>query len=285
MAEQTIVQDSRLIHEVLPPDLKKTAFDTLKQELEPHWSEMFHKGGAVPRLVCIQGDLDDDGVQPLYRHPADEQPPLQHWTPTVKRLRDLVAERLKQPLNHALIQMYRNGEDFISEHADKTLDIERGSDICNLSLGARRTMVLRPKKDALPKGTSRPSTRVDMDHATLFVLGWQTNRTMTHEIRRDKRDEQFKSDEEKEYEGFRISLTFRSVATFLRPDGSLYGQGAPKVPRLPSQQEEEALLQAFSTENRESNYDWDEIYGQGFSVVNFKITNHAVASQQRVCDE
>lgn len=32
-------------------------------------------------------------------------------------------------LNHVLIQKYRNGEDYISEHSDKTVDIVRGTSI------------------------------------------------------------------------------------------------------------------------------------------------------------
>lgn len=277
MTEKSILLDSHYIIDVLPADTAATAFDALQQELE--WSEMFHKGGAVPRLVCIQGEIDQQGVQPLYRHPADEQPPLRNWTTTVRALRDVVSQRLEQPLNHVLIQMYRHGDDYISEHADKTLDIQRGTNIVNLSLGASRTMILRPKKDALPKGQSRPSTRIRLDHGSIFVLGWETNRGMTHEIRRDKRPEAIKAPNERDYGGVRISLTFRTVATFLRPDGTLFGQGAPaQVARPASQAEEDLLLQAFSTENHQSNFDWDEIYGRGFSVVNFNITNIASSS-------
>jgi alkylated DNA repair dioxygenase AlkB len=49
-----------------------------------------------------------------------------------------------------LIQPYRTGAvraDYISEHSDKTIDVVRVSRIVNLSLGARRTMMLRTKKD------------------------------------------------------------------------------------------------------------------------------------------
>jgi alkylated DNA repair dioxygenase AlkB len=52
-----------------------------------------------------------------------------------------------------LIQLYRTGADYISEHSDKTIDVVRGSFIVNLSLGARRTMTLRTKKDATANTT------------------------------------------------------------------------------------------------------------------------------------
>lgn len=93
---------------------------------------MNHKGSQVPRLISIQGDLGPDGEQPLYRHPADEQPELVSWTPMALASRDIVAERVGQPFNHALIQKYRSGRDNIGEHADKTLDILLGLTIDSL---------------------------------------------------------------------------------------------------------------------------------------------------------
>ena len=285
--EEHILHDSKLIRNVLPPELSNTIFEDLQAELEPHWSEMGHKGGVVPRLVCIQGTIDaDTGAWPLYRHPADEQPPLLHWTPTVEKLVKIVSLRLQQPINHALIQCYRGGHDFISQHADKTLDIQRDSNIVNLSIGARRTMVLRPKKDDVPKGTTLPATPFPMEHGSLFVLGWETNRLCTHEIKRDKRLESLKHPAELNYGGCRISLTLRTVATFSRVDGTLYGQGAPKKEILPSSAaEEDALLKAFSIENRRTDYDWDEIYGRGFNIVNFQIVNGNKTIDQEVIAE
>jgi hypothetical protein len=45
-------------------------------------------------------------------------------------------------------QWHRTGTDYISEQSDKTIDVVHSSRIVNLSLGARRTMTLRTKKDA-----------------------------------------------------------------------------------------------------------------------------------------
>ncbi|KAL7572730.1 hypothetical protein ACA910_009000 [Epithemia clementina (nom. ined.)] len=157
-------------------------------------------------------------IQPIYRHPADEQPALQEWTPTVRMLRDLVQGLTGQQINHALIQMYRNGDDYISEHADKTLDVVRGSTIFNLSLGATRTMVLRSKREqghGVKTAMPREATRVALHHGSLFGLGWNTNQNMTHEIKRDKREERDKTASELDYNGCRISITFRLIATFL----------------------------------------------------------------------
>jgi alkylated DNA repair dioxygenase AlkB len=91
---------------------------------------MNHKGSQVPRLISIQGDVGPDGEQPLYRHPADEQPELVPFTPLAGVCRDIVSDTLGQSLNHALIQKYRSGKDNIGEHSDKTLDIAIGEFFC-----------------------------------------------------------------------------------------------------------------------------------------------------------
>jgi hypothetical protein len=242
--------DSYLILNVLPPELLDGSFEQLDEEID--WNVMNHKGNQVPRLISIQGDVEEDGKQPLYRHPADEQPTMVPWTPFARVCRDVVATRINQALNHALIQKYRSGRDNIGEHADKTLDIELGSAVVNLSLGASRVMILKPKQDyekcdecsplmirpsiiERPHGPapSDPSVRdriyqkITLPHNSVFVLGWQTNRDYLHSIRQDKRQSSLKRADECLYNEVRISLTFRLISTFIDPStGTITGQGA-----------------------------------------------------------
>jgi hypothetical protein len=110
-------------------------------------------------------------------------------------------------LSESVCGLYRSGLDYISPHADKTLDIEKGTPIVNVSLGATRVMQLKPKKnnyqnapsdndaaatDAVPcaPGAGLPSEksdsksqRVRLAHNTAFILGWETNRKYTHGIK------------------------------------------------------------------------------------------------------
>lgn len=109
--------DSRIIHNVLTSPRREEAFDMVRDEVD--WQMMHHRGGEVPRLVAVQGQIEIDGTVPLYRHPADESPPLLQFSPAVDNLRKEVERTVKQPLNHALIQLYRDGNDNISEHSDK----------------------------------------------------------------------------------------------------------------------------------------------------------------------
>ncbi|KAF8475740.1 hypothetical protein BDZ91DRAFT_788418 [Kalaharituber pfeilii] len=293
--------DTRLVSCVLPDDLRDAAFERLKREVR--WRTMFHRGGEVPRLVAVEGDTHADGSFPIYRHPADESPPLRPFSPTVALIRYHVQKVLQHPVNHVLIQYYRDGNDYISEHSDKTLDIVRGSNIVNVSLGAQRTMILRTKKDlkewmeskgkekdgrAFPDGDprlegkpgpSRTIQRIPLPHNSMFILGEATNRKWLHAIKQDKRMPSLKSPEESWYNGERISLTFRHIGTFLTDDETkIWGQGATSKSRMDAkpvrendEEEVERMIFAFGTENHQAEeFDWDKVYGGGFDVLHFK---------------
>ncbi|KAI5798544.1 hypothetical protein FPQ18DRAFT_254665, partial [Pyronema domesticum] len=276
--------DSYIKYNILPLDQSSTAFENIKNEVQ--WRSMFHRGGEVPRLVAVEGEVREDGSFPIYRHPADESPPLLPFSPTINSIRLAVQKHLQHSLNHVLIQHYRDGNDYISEHSDKTLDIAKGSKIVNVSLGAQRTMILRQKKDTSPaasvaaeKQETRPMQRIPLPHNSIFCLGLETNQKWMHAIKADKREPKIKAPEELAYGGERISLTFRHIATYLSADEKqIYGQGAVakvaedmrETQNGPSD-ETEKLLAAFGAENQQSDFDWNLHYGKGFDVLNFQI--------------
>lgn len=113
--------DSRIIYGALSSPLVDNAFELLKEEVD--WETMHHRSGKVPRLVAVQGEVGEaDGI-PIYRHPADESPRFRTFIPTVEDIRDQIEGLLHQPFNHALIQLYRDGIDNISEHSDKVCSL------------------------------------------------------------------------------------------------------------------------------------------------------------------
>ncbi|KAF4579606.1 hypothetical protein EYR36_001424 [Pleurotus pulmonarius] len=305
------VGDSFLVEDILPADLAEDVFERVLDEVG--WGKMFHRGGEVPRLVAVQGRVDEDGSFPIYRHPTDTAPPLYPFTPTIERIRaqaDKVLEsHLRRhgrtyvgPLNHVLIQHYRTGADYISEHSDKTIDVVRGSHIINVSLGAERVMVLRAKRDVVGKAPSstegdvlsapegstgsavshnppRPAQRIPLPNNSMFVMGLDTNKKLLHGIPTDKRPLALKSETERSKDGARISLTFRCIGTFVTGDAKkIWGSGATAKTRseakdvILSQEgdgKSESLIEAFGRENRDSEFDWERWYGEGFDVINF----------------
>ena len=279
--------DSFLLLEIFPEETADKYFSQLRDEIV--WNEMKQKGGRVPRDISIQGTLEtinDDEYEPLYRHPADEQPVLTSWTPTARLIKEKIEEILQQKLNHALIQFYRNGKDFIGEHSDKTLDVLRGSNIVNYSLGAARTMILKHKTIAGLK------QRFKLPHNSLFILGWKTNREWFHSIRQDNRADRDKDSDELAFSSQRISLTLRTIATFRnRRTDQMFGQGArcktlddlsSIKEQIDTQQDEQMMLNAFSAENKQSSeFDWDQNYGRGFDALNFKVLNSTFMDEDK----
>ncbi|PNP41692.1 hypothetical protein TGAMA5MH_06285 [Trichoderma gamsii] len=292
--------DTDVIYDALPKPLADEAFDKLEKEVL--WQRMSHQGGEVPRLVAVQGQVDEDGTMPVYRHPADESPPLLSFSPTVQAIKAEIEKHLGHPLNHVLIQFYRDGNDYISEHSDKTLDIVKGSYIANVSLGAERTMILRTKRlerdlsgtaaaaaaaaAAISKEEKRKIQRARLPHNSLCRMGLQTNMKWLHAIRRDKRADRDKSAAELAFSGRRISLTFRHIGTFLdRDETIIWGQGATGRTRdtahpISNGQSPEAvkMIQAFGTENHASDFDWSAHYGRGFDVLHISNSPRFFAS-------
>ena len=211
---------------------------------------------------------------------------------------------LNHPVNHVLIQLYRSGKDHISEHSDKTVDVVRGSNIVNVSIGAQRVMTLRLKKDKAaltyvdPQGSAsspqdsssseiqthnipgvpRPSQRIPLPHNSMFVMGLETNAKWLHGINPDNRPFTVKSPEEQLEQGNRISLTFRHIGTFLTKDATrIWGQGAKNKMKqdagliIDDVEENQRMLYAFGDENQKPNFDWEVAYGVGFNVLHLKI--------------
>ncbi|KAH9836026.1 Isochorismatase family [Teratosphaeria destructans] len=276
---------SRIYYDLLPTALAGQIFE--KINIEVQWQRMHHLTGEVPRLVCCQASTDSAGDKPVYRHPSDQTMPVEPWTPAVNTVRKAAEELVGHPLNHVLIQLYRGGTDFISEHSDKTLDIAKGSNIVNVSFGAQRKMKLRTKRGVQPVPDSPASTStrperkgytVTMPHNSMIKMSLETNAEYLHGIKPDKRLLQERSDAEKAYEGQRISLTFRHIATFLDKDEKLiWGQGALGKTREDAQavvngdvDESAKLVRAFAAENAASHIDWDSVYGEGNNVLHLK---------------
>lgn len=248
-AKKTILDDTYIIYDI--EELKDIDIVSLKKEIQ--FKEMYSQGSPVPRLISIQGIYKE--TKPLYRHPADSQPEIEQMTPIVKHICDVLSLKCDQQFNHVLIQLYRDGNDYIGEHADKTLDIKKDTHIVNYSIGATREMRLRKKKTS-GENKERENIKIKLTHNSLFVLGWETNKRWLHSIHQDKRPKFEKTEDELFNSGERISFTFRSIATFIDSDGKITGQGS----KFQQKDTDIELLKVFSKENHEIDFDWNLNY-------------------------
>jgi alkylated DNA repair dioxygenase AlkB len=265
--------DSVLLEHVLSDHLAQDAFERLLDEVS--WEQITQQGRPISRLVASQGQVQvDTGARPIYRKPLDAPPSFTAFTPTIAAM---CAElQLRHPhlatLNHCYLQLYQDGNGCISMHSDKSLDIARGSDICNLSLYAAdndpkadlRHMILERKGEKKKKRneSKHDVQRVPLSHNSALLIGPRTNAAWMHGVPRDTESVQ------RQQHNRRMSLVFRTIATFLHTDGSLSGQGAaPKVEAVAAHEDERVrMFAAFGAENRQGlEFDWDAHYGKGFA--------------------
>jgi len=248
--------NARLIKDVIGNSANSELLENLFEKLdtEVQWIPgITHQGGALPRKFALQCKVNENGDQPLYRHPMDQLPQIVDFTHTVEVIRKTIESILPNTkLNHAIIQEYRDGNDHISEHADKTTDIEPGSIIVNYSVGTSRTMKFRSKDPIDQENSVYDIQDMELINDSLCVLDMETNRLYKHSIRPNKT-----------ITTPRISITFRTIGTYYnQATKTVYGQGAPKKGIVPLTKEE--LCDAWSRENRSSDYTSEELYGRGY---------------------
>lgn len=226
-------------------------FDLIKSEVI--WADSItHKGGKLPCNIVLQADIINNNI-PLYRHPLDNIPDTYKFTPTISKIKNILENKLNTKFNHAIIQMYKDCNDHISEHSDKTLDIVKDSLIVNFSIGESRVIRFR-SKDKYSDGKYNSIEKYDifdieLSNNSALVLDLNTNRHYRHLIRKNNN-----------IKNPRISITFRNIGTFINDD-IIFGQGINNDFTLTKDE----LLLAWHTENNSSKYDWDQLYSKGYN--------------------
>jgi alkylated DNA repair dioxygenase AlkB len=155
-------------------------FDRLRQVVP--WREerrrMYERVVDVPRLLCFyaEGEQLPDPALDRARQSLDA-----HYWP-----------ELGEPLVTAGLCLYRDGQDSVAWHGDRT-GRGRTEDtmVAILSLGTPRALLLRPRGGG-------PALRHDLGHGDLLVMGGSCQRTWEHAVPKTTRAT-----------GPRISVQFR----------------------------------------------------------------------------
>uniref|UniRef100_A0A0G4FBL9 Fe2OG dioxygenase domain-containing protein n=1 Tax=Chromera velia CCMP2878 TaxID=1169474 RepID=A0A0G4FBL9_9ALVE len=225
--------------------LSKEEADKAMQDIEKEvdfqqWYHMPGKKtgthGALDRLRRVKAAMavkTEDELLPWYRFPVNDQ--QRHgvtspMAPAVEALRQKVSKELGVKFNHAVVLLYRDGDDCIGFHKDKTLDLDSETPIVSLSLGMPRPYTLRP--DIFKREEEQTLL---LGHGSLLALGPRTNENFYHSIRQlppqptaadDPTATATTSTATGTPVGPRISVTFRAVTTFKDGEGRLVGKGA-----------------------------------------------------------
>jgi alkylated DNA repair dioxygenase AlkB len=95
-------------------------------------------------------------------------------TPALERVQAAI-EPVAHSMNCVLANLYRNGNDSMSWHADNERELGPSPTICSVSFGATRRFVLKHKN------TGQKVT-VDLEHGDVLVMGGMTQERWLHAI-------------------------------------------------------------------------------------------------------
>jgi len=130
----------------LPEELAKTAFNDILEEADFLSDEqsaivMMGKKIVIPRKQCGYGD---EGTS--YKFTGVEVKG-KTWSdiPSLNKMKEYIWEKLDVPVNFVLVNMYRDGNDYIGYHSDDEKDLDKKHPIVSLSFGAERPFLLKHK--------------------------------------------------------------------------------------------------------------------------------------------
>lgn len=170
---------------------------------ETNWEQMpvkvFGKVFNQPRLSSYVSDNN----KPYWYSGYDRQP--SEWTNNLEILRCMLEESIldmapKHPkLNAALLNKYRDGDDYIGAHSDDEGDLHKKAYIVSISLGAERDFVFKHKE-------TDERLVLPLCSGSVVLMGKNCQKKYKHSIPKRKRVKKP-----------RINITYRSV---LIRDGS-----------------------------------------------------------------
>lgn len=171
---------------LVEPVLAQAWFDTLRGDID--WQaqrrEMYGRDVDVPRLVQHYA-LGDASLHPVLADAGRR-----------------VIAATGVHFTSVGLNLYRDGRDSVAPHNDHLDEIEPGSPIALLSLGATRRMALRERQGA------RRALDIDLEPGSLLTMSFATQHHWDHSIPKTRGDV-----------GPRISLAFRA-----RPGGRAGGR-------------------------------------------------------------
>ena len=186
--------DSLYIPDVI--DNPNEIFQLLQKEVEyfPRKDIMFKifdKIVTFQRDIVFYANIEEDGTRPIFRYGLVNQPIPRKWTKTVELIRDTIGEKFKQMCKTAIVNRYKDNEDYIGAHKDRTTDLIPNSLIFSVSFGSAREFLLQ---------NSEKKQYITLQPGSVFILGPRTNSSYKHSIVRYKGEN-----------SERISITLRSV--------------------------------------------------------------------------
>ena len=149
--------------------------------------KMFGKMLKFPRLTAWYGD---EGKVYSYAgltfYPND-------WTPTLIDIKRIIEPICNTSFNSVLLNLYRNGNDSMSWHADSEKELGQNPIIASVNLGTSRVFQMRHNH-------TKQKESILLEHGSLFIMQGQMQHFWSHQLPKRKNISQA-----------RINLTFRKI--------------------------------------------------------------------------
>ncbi|AMK79017.1 MULTISPECIES: alpha-ketoglutarate-dependent dioxygenase AlkB family protein [Methylomonas] len=159
--------------------------------LEQNWPDnRYSVAGREFMLPRLQTWHADPGISYSYSNNLLQ---TRSWTPLLSDIRQKIEHFLNFSFNSVLVNLYRNGEDYVGWHADNEAELGERPFIASLTLGATRRFAFRHKKTA-------ENGSILLGSGTLLVMQPDFQHHWLHSIPIDS-----------ELTQGRINLTFRKV--------------------------------------------------------------------------
>jgi alkylated DNA repair dioxygenase AlkB len=155
---------------------------------QQHPVKMFGREVMQPRLTF---SFADPGIVYGYSGLTLISTP---WSAPVTVLRTLVQEKTGHVFNTALLNLYRDGRDYMGWHRDNEAALGSNPVIASVSLGAERTFQMREY------ATRSNLVSVNLPHGSLLVMGGESQHRWEHRLPKNGR-----------VVSPRVNITFRNV--------------------------------------------------------------------------
>ena len=168
---------------ITPDEAKQLFNEYIQLEIPQRHIRMFNKVILNPRLIGIYSNAKNVHAPYGFEHHIDG--PL---SPSMNMILEKVNADLNQTYNAIVINVYRNGNDYIGWHKDREM---KNDVVCTLSLGSPRMFQLR-------HDDTKAISSFEVESGDLFVMFPQCQKHTKHRVKKAPSN----VDQ-------RISLTFR----------------------------------------------------------------------------
>jgi alkylated DNA repair dioxygenase AlkB len=151
--------------------------------------KIFGKEVDLPRLTAWYGDEEKS-----YKYSGINMNPAP-WTSTLLLIKERIEKVVELNFNSVLVNLYRNGKDYVSWHSDDESELGKNPTIASVSFGATRRFQLRHKSNK-----NLDKVEISLTHGSLLIMRGSIQHFWKHQVPKTSK-----------VLTERINLTFRAI--------------------------------------------------------------------------